>query len=73
MEKTEKILEGLRQPIWSVLQIDLRDYFAAAALTGIISHSYENGIDCANYVEFSEYAYKYADAMLAAKEEREIK
>ena len=48
----------------------LRDYFAAAALTGLISTGL---ISTGNYrlrtIECSEVAYDYADAMLAAREE----
>lgn len=40
----------------------LRDYFAAAALTGILAHS-----DGCPYDEFAAAAYEAADAMLAAR------
>jgi hypothetical protein len=45
----------------------LRDYFAAAALTGIVSSMY-----CTSNVTFNEVAgraYAQADAMLAARKE----
>lgn len=56
-KESARVFEGL----------SIRDYFAAQALNGIISFNYDNGIDCANYVEFAEYSYKYADSMLEAR------
>lgn len=47
--------------------MDLRDYFAAAALTGIISNS--DGFTFKSEIAAS-YAYEYADAMLKAREAR---
>jgi hypothetical protein len=41
----------------------MRDYFAAAALTGMLADSRREGGD----VEYVHYAYKYADAMLAQR------
>lgn len=42
----------------------LRDYFAAAALQGMLANpSVGGGVDA-----FAESAYEYADAMLAARE-----
>jgi hypothetical protein len=46
------------------LQITLRDYFAAAALTGILAN-YRNIADAA---ECAKFAYKRADAMIEARE-----
>lgn len=43
--------------------MSLRDYFAAQALVGMLAHPTANG----NYTEFSEWAYKYADAMMEAR------
>ena len=56
--------------------MSLRDYFAAAAITGLILHYHEgrpvggwHKADDENYVcrELSEVAYGYADAMLAER------
>lgn len=46
------------------LGMTLRDYFAAAALTGLLS----NPAEVANWVSFADGAYECADAMLKAKE-----
>ena len=43
----------------------LRDYFAAAALQGLIANKRHMGIDC---VTMSDWAYKVADAMLNERE-----
>jgi hypothetical protein len=40
----------------------LRDYFAAAALTGLLANR------LGRYSDMAEDAYKYADAMLAERE-----
>ena len=47
----------------------LRDYFAAAALTGMVSNlnSYEEGHGGVTDT-YSGLAYKYADSMLAARD-----
>ena len=47
----------------------LRDYFAAAALQGILAHII--GVENANgrVSKYAERAYQYADAMLAARKE----
>lgn len=42
----------------------LRDYFAASALTGLLSNPAEVG----KWVSFADGAYKCADAMLKARE-----
>ncbi len=49
--------------------MSLRDYFAAAALQGLIAHII--GVENANgsALKYTECAYKYADAMLAARKE----
>ena len=44
--------------------MDLRDYFAAKAMQGIMSKEYFDG----SYSEVAEYAYKMADAMMKARE-----
>ncbi len=46
--------------------MSLRDYFAAAALTGICSSG-----ALASDAKASQLAYEYADAMLAARERKE--
>ncbi len=46
--------------------IELRDYFAAAALTGLLSN--KEGYD-RSYAFASEEAYQYADEMLIARKE----
>jgi len=46
--------------------MNLRDYFAAAALTGICSSG-----TLPSDVKASQWAYEYADAMLAARERKE--
>jgi len=43
----------------------LRDYFAAAALQGLIANKRHMGIDC---VTMSDWAYKVANAMLNERE-----
>ena len=50
--------------------ISIRDYFAAAALQGLIAHII--GVENANgsALKYAECAYKYADAMLAARKEQ---
>ncbi len=48
----------------------LRDYFAAAALTGIIQCAYrneDNNLILPDQVDAAEHAYLQADAMLAAR------
>jgi hypothetical protein len=44
----------------------LRDYFAAAALQGMLTDSCIQGSDS----QFAESAYSYADAMLKARESK---
>jgi hypothetical protein len=54
--------------------LSIRDYFAAAALQGILAHGLikvaecaeKRGISCAEY--YAICSYEYADAMLAARE-----
>lgn len=52
--------------------MSLRDYMAAAALTGIITSTYEIAFDGASIQRTpeneSKVAYAYADAMLLARE-----
>ena len=51
----------------------LRDYFAAAALTGLLANSYNDGenrpLSTATALEMSEMSYRQADAMLKARTE----
>jgi len=46
-------------------EMTLRDYFAAKALDALISLPDTKGTE----TEFAEWAYAYADAMLAARKE----
>ena len=45
----------------------LRDYFAAAALQGLIANKRHMGIDC---VTMSDWAYAVANAMLIEREKK---
>ena len=45
--------------------VKLRDYFAAAALTGLLADNTSSG----SRADFAKYSYEYADAMLAARKE----
>lgn len=49
----------------------LRDWFAGQALAGLVSHT-DNGMSqwCGSEHVATEYAYRFADAMLAAREAR---
>jgi len=58
MSKTEMTKTEL------AIREQLRDRFAAAALTGMLA----NGAT-GEYSDFAYFAYKYADAMLKAREE----
>jgi len=50
------------------LPVDLRDYFAAKVLQGVISnHAWQMGFD---EDVAAAYAYRFADAMLAARGEQ---
>ena len=54
----------------SMADLDMRDYFAAKAMQGAISAEVKPciyGITIDTSSEFAEYAYKMADAMLAAR------
>lgn len=48
---------------YAVPSISMRDYFAAAALTGLLASQSK----CASSVTFAEDAYRLADAMIKAK------
>jgi hypothetical protein len=45
----------------------MRDYFAAAALTGLLAAEGSNPV---TYAKSAEMAFKQADAMLAARKEQ---
>lgn len=48
------------------VQVSLRDYFAAAALTGLINRGFT---EFGNSEQaYADLAYQYADAMLKARE-----
>lgn len=49
-------------PTSDELGIDLRDYFAAKALQGLLASNV-----CASKVDFAENAYALADAMMEAR------
>jgi len=49
---------------------DLRDKFAMAAISGMLSHSFEDGSDWLHddgAASASQWAYKFADAMMTAR------
>lgn len=46
----------------------LRDYFAAKALSGLIAHPDGGG----SFESLAEYAYKYAESMLKAREVKHV-
>jgi hypothetical protein len=49
--------------------MELRDYFAAQALNGLLLHYHEDrGIGPNPLRELASLSYEYADAMLAARE-----
>lgn len=48
--------------------MSLRDYFAAAALTGLLAGQYSNGAQ-ANLSEVPDEAFKIAEAMLHRREQ----
>ena len=46
--------------------MDLRDYFAAKAMQGIVDSSVESGLET---IQIAESAYRIADAMMEARNE----
>lgn len=55
---------------WTDPGMTLRDYFAAAALTGYVAHLGARGFGAGSYInECASEAYDLADAMLAARAE----
>jgi hypothetical protein len=57
--------QNVKHPEILILPISLRDYFAAAALTGIIQSPWR----ALQRDEQTRVAYGYADSMLKAREE----
>lgn len=51
----------------SQVGMTLRDYFAAAALTGVLAYSPAGCGDNSDYDPAAKAAYEYADAMLEAR------
>jgi hypothetical protein len=49
--------------------MSLRDYFAAAALQGLLAHLIGDIIANGNASKYAGRAYQYADAMLTARKE----
>ena len=64
-EQSEK-LKGLRNGILQNNGMTLRDYFAAAALQGMIAAQSSGGVLVNDL--YAEYAYDLSDAMLKARE-----
>jgi hypothetical protein len=48
--------------------VNLRDYFAAAALQGYLAHRNPHAIGSLDRKSHCQIAYEYADLMLAARE-----
>ncbi len=57
--------EGVSSVIEAQGGMTLRDYFAAAALQGMLA--YEQGTGASS--DYAKWAYEYSDAMLAARKE----
>lgn len=49
-------------------ELELRDYFAAAALEGMVSGRWKKENRTPEPSEFAEHAYKMADAMMEARQ-----
>lgn len=56
--------DAKQKVIQSVADLDMRDYFAANAMQGMLAGA-ERGLDA----DIAKYAYKLADAMLRARGE----
>lgn len=69
--RAKKNRSGLSEPpAWKVEErISLRDYFAAAALTGMISEKPRPGLDADAWDKDmgAAWCYAWADAMIAAR------
>ena len=63
VDKTEQY-DAVFSHIGQMQGMTLRDYFAAAALQGVLACPDSDG----TFKEFSAVAYKHADAMLAERE-----
>ncbi len=64
---SERYVAGLgmlEEKVQSVGGLSLRDYFAAAAMQGLISHNHYGSVSDENIARGS---YEYADAMLEAR------
>ena len=48
--------------------MSLRDYFAAAALQGLLAQADPPAIDNLNGADFAAMAYEYADAMISERD-----
>jgi len=64
-ERTEQGASKKGTPF--LVEVDLRDYFAAKALQGMLADHTRDGYKS----DFAELAYGYADAMLKAREIKE--
>lgn len=51
--------------------LTLRDYFAAAALTGLLAYP-ESHLNCGTASQAAKSAFEIADAMIAAREEPQL-
>ncbi len=61
-------LDALSRSIRDAPGVSMRDYFAAAALTGLVGRPEpENPNDKGTAEDYAECAYAYADAMLAER------
>jgi hypothetical protein len=58
-------MEKIRPPVTAA--VDLRDYFAAAALQGLMSTAIDDDVIPAMAPTWAYRAYALADAMLAAR------
>ena len=64
-----KIMDLATETVSYVEVVELRDYFAAAALTGIVSAREEHGFPPPSRTLAGVDAYEYADAMLEARKQ----
>jgi oligoendopeptidase F len=68
------ITSGVKEAVNQLVECDrlptLRDYFAAQALTGILSDLKYYDSNLESPFDVAKFAYEYADAMLAAREKK---